>query len=198
MHYLTAKLKPNKQEMNDMTHIFNIFNTGIAKSSLKSPKTGIIPITLSEEETKRLLAKTKEHKTTIFGVMVAAASVAMAGMIEKLSGNSIESFESEPLNKTRTSVNLRRYFNGEIPDTYMGMYMGVIRQNLEINFKNLNKQDLLMETADKFSKDIHRQLEEKAFILSDIMTMTIVKNIPGRYIYTIGRTCTCLARYGTL
>ena len=112
MYLLLARSMSNKQALKDNTKIFDIFKTGIAKSSLKSLKTGIIPISLTKEETKMLRANTKENTTTIFGVIVAAASLAFAEMIEKLSGISIEEFESKPLNKTQTTVEFKAILQG--------------------------------------------------------------------------------------
>ena len=178
MNSLLGKLKSDNQEVTDVRHIFKIFKSEILKNCLKSSKTGIIPISLSQEETSKVLKKTKENVSTVYGTIVATASMAQAEMIEELSGTPVTSFESKPLNKTQTSVNLRRYFGGEIPDNYLGMYMSSgCKQNLEINFENQNKSELLKQTARKFSVDIHQQLKDKEFLTNFAMAGPVLKNI---------------------
>ena len=162
MNFLLGKLKSDNQEVTDIKHMFNIFKSEIPKNCQKSSKTGIIPIALSEEETSKVFRKTKENISTVYGTIVATASMALAEMIEELSGNPVTSFESKPLNKTQTAVNLRRYFGGEIPDNYMGMYMSSgCKQNLDINFENSNKSELLKQTAGKFSVDYPPTVERQ-------------------------------------
>ena len=178
MNSLLGKLESDKQEVIDIKQIFNIFKSEIPEKHPESSKTGIIPISLTEMETSRLLRKTKESGSTVYGTFVASASVALAEMIEELSGIPMTNFKSKPLNKTLTSVSLRRYFGGEIPDNHMGMYMSSgCKQNLEINFQNHNKSDLLKETARKFSVDIHQQLKDRNFLTNFAMAGPVLKNI---------------------
>ena len=51
------------------------------------------------------------------------------------------------------------------------------KQNVEINFDNQNKEEMFWETANRFSRDIHQQLEKKSFIFSSFMSIVIMKNI---------------------
>ena len=51
------------------------------------------------------------------------------------------------------------------------------KQNLEINFQNHNKSDLLKETARKFSVDIHQQLKDRNFLTNFAMAGPVLKNM---------------------
>ena len=72
------------------------------------PKTKIIPLEFTEDETSRLLKKCKEHKTTVQGAVQTAAGVSMVTMLED------EKLEVP----TRVTVNIRPFLRSEVPNDY--------------------------------------------------------------------------------
>ena len=76
------------------------------------PKTKIIPLEFSKDETSRLLKKCKEHRTTVQGAVQTAAGVSMVIMLE----------DQKLKVPTRVTVNIRPFLRSEVPNDYAGPY----------------------------------------------------------------------------
>ncbi len=167
MRLMISRMKPDKATEEHRT-ILSAF-TPEEYPDPKS-KTCIEPFTLTQKESMKLIAATKNNQTTVYGVIVSAACLALAEVIEKLAGVSVESFETRPLNKTRTTINLRRYYKGAVSDHYLGGHFVGCAQDVEIDFGVEDKQKLLWETARRHNAEIHRQIEEEEAIPPSFFT----------------------------
>ncbi|CAH3040698.1 unnamed protein product [Porites lobata] len=76
------------------------------------PRTKIIPIEFTKEETTTFLRRCKEWQTTVQGAVQTAASVAMVDMMEE------REFEVE----ATVTVNSRPFFRTKVPNEYVGLY----------------------------------------------------------------------------
>lgn len=111
------------------------------------PRTKIIPIEFTKEETTTFLRRCKEWKTTVQGAVQTAASVAMVDMMEE------REFEV----KATVTVNSRPFFKTKVPNEYVGPYFCVLScRNKILSSPN---PEQFWKTAKVTSEDIHARLK---------------------------------------
>ena len=111
------------------------------------PRTKIIPIKFTKEETTTFLKRCKEWQTTVQGAVQTAASVAMAGMMEE------REFEVE----ATVTVNSRPFFKTKVPNEYVGPYF--CRLSCRNKILSSPNPEQFWKIAKVTSEDIHARLK---------------------------------------
>ncbi|XP_013420183.1 uncharacterized protein LOC106180675 [Lingula anatina] len=112
-------------------------------------RTRVVPLKLSVIETENLLAKCKEHRSTVNGIFVSAASIAMSRLIN-------EGSTPRPMNfNTMTSVTFRRYIPMYMGNV-LGCFIGPHRLPLSIP---ADTSDQLWPQAQQITKTFHDALD---------------------------------------
>ncbi len=116
------------------------------------PRTKIVPLEFTKDETSSLLKKCKEHDTTIQGVVQTAAGIAMVKLLE----------EQEYEVKASITVNMRPFLKSSVPNNQLGMYFcGLQSTNLLVVSPDIAQ---FWGMARKVSEDIHTRLHKNEHI----------------------------------
>lgn len=112
------------------------------------PRTKIIPLEFSKEETSSLLKKCKKHQTTVQGAVQTAGCVAMTSLLE----------ENECEIECGITVNARRFFKSTVPNEYTGPYVTSIQCKNTVDTSL--EHEKFWERAKSVSEDIHGRLKK--------------------------------------
>jgi len=133
------------------------YGVEIQRNPQIQPRTKIIPVEFTKDETSSLLKKCKEHQTTVQGAVQTAAGVAMVTMLEK------QEFEVE----TNVTVNSRPFFKSKVPNEYVGPYLAFLRcKNKVVTSPNAKK---FWSMAKSTSEDIHAKLKKNEHMEMSLM-----------------------------
>jgi len=133
------------------------YGVEIQKNPLIQPRTKIIPLELTKNETSSLLKKCKEHQTTVQGAVQTAAGVAMVTMLKE------QEFEVE----SNVTVNARPFFKTKVPNDYPGPYIaGLQCKNMIVTSPDAGK---FWSMAKDASKDIHTRLKNNKHMEMAVM-----------------------------
>ena len=124
-------------------------------------KTCVIPIKFTNLETDDILKACRRENATVHGMLTAASSITMNELLDK---TTVLSSEKEIAIPIRTTVNMRRYLNGKVPESYFGSYfVGLFGQDIPIP-KCDNPVAQFWTCARATSQNLKRQIQEKHFI----------------------------------
>ena len=131
----------------------------IAEPSVEA-KTLIIPMKFTKAETENILRTCRAKDATMQGMLTAAASITMKELLDGIpeSSKGINSVQ------IRTTVNMRRYLNGMVPEEYIGSYfVGLFGQDISIP-KSANQGDQFWACASNSTRNLKNKLQGKQFI----------------------------------
>ncbi len=124
--------------------------------------TCMVPIRFTEEETENILRACRASQATVQGLLTAATSITMAEMLDAASTS--KQAENTTSVQMRTTVNMRRYFAGNVPENYMGSYfVGLFAQNIPIP-SGARELERFWSSARDNTHNIHSQLQDRIFI----------------------------------
>lgn len=124
------------------------YGVEIQRNPQIQPRTKIIPVEFTKDETSRFLKKCKEHQATVQGAVQTAAGVAMVSMLEK------QEYEVESF----VTVNIRPFLKSKVPDDYTGPYLSGIRcKNTVVSSPDAEQ---FWDMAKHASEDIHVKLKK--------------------------------------
>ena len=167
----------DKEAAKDQEIILNSFDWQPEDST---PKTGLVPFYISKKQTPNILSKMKLREVSMYGFMAAASRIVLEEMFEENSGVSVQELKSNPFDRTHTTVSLRRYFNGKVPDDYLGSYFSVVLQEISKVDRQGDPDKTFWDTARKYTSDIHSTLNNKRFLLEAIAYVSVADAL-GRY-----------------
>ena len=124
-------------------------------------KTCMIPIKFPNLETDDILKACRRENATVHGMLTAASSIIMNELFDN---TSIISSEKEVAIPIRTTVNMRRYLNEKVPESYFGSYfVGLFGQDIPVP-KCDSPVAQFWTCARETSQNLKRQIQEKHFI----------------------------------
>ena len=167
----------DKQAAKDQEIILNSFNW---QPEDPTPKTGLVPFYISKKQTPNILRNMKLHRVSMYGFMAAASRIVLEEMFEENSGISVKELKSKPFDRTHTTVSLRRYFNGKVPDDYLGSYFSVVLQEISKVDHQCYPDKTFWNTARKYTSDIHSTLNDKRFLIEAVAYVSVADAL-GRY-----------------
>ena len=123
-------------------------------------KTLVIPMKFTKAETENILRACRARNATVQGMLTAAASITMKDLLD---GSPVTISETNNV-QIRTTVNMRRYLNGNVPEDYMGSYfVGLFEQDISVP-KNVNKEEQFWACAIDSTRLLKNKLHGKQFI----------------------------------
>ena len=128
------------------------YGAEIQRNPQIQPRTKIIPVEFTKDETSCLLKKCKEFHTTVQGAVQTAVGVAMVTMME----------EQECKVEFGVTVNLRPFFKSTVPNEYVGSYIGRIICNDVVGVSLAGNKFWIM--ARNASEDLHARLRRNEHI----------------------------------
>ena len=105
--------------------------------------------------------------------MAAASRTVIENMFEEKSGISVNDLKSNPFDRTHTTVSLRRYFNGKVPDDYLGSYFSVILQEISKADNQSDWNRIFWDTAQRYTRGIHSTLDDKKFLIEAVAYVSV-------------------------
>ena len=128
------------------------YSVEIQRNPQIQPRTKIIPVELTKEQTSTLLKKCKEHHTTVQGAVQTAAGVAVVTMLGE------QEFEVE----SNITVNARPFFKSKVPNEYAGPYVGLLQsKNMVVTSPDAKTFWIMAKST---SEDIHAKLKKNKHI----------------------------------
>ena len=124
-------------------------------------RTCMMPIKFTKVETDDIVKACRKSGATVHGMLTAAASITMNNLFDD---TEVSSSEKEATIPVRTTVNMRRYLNGEVPESYFGSYfVGLFGQEIPIP-KRDSPVAQFWTCARETSQNLKTQIQEKHFI----------------------------------
>ena len=124
-------------------------------------KTCIIPIKFTNLETDDILKACRRENATVHGMLTAASSITMNDLFEN---TALSSSEKEAVIPMRTTVNMRRYLTGKVPESYFGSYfVGLFGEDIPVP-KCDSPEAQFWTCARETSQNLKRQIQEKHFV----------------------------------
>ena len=149
----------NTPEPNQNAFIEKIGAVCIDNSSIEA-KTSVIPLKFTKFESERMLKACRSKDVTVQGMLMAAACITMK---ELLDGTSLTENEVTSV-QMRTTVNMRRYLDGNVPEEYIGSYfVGLFGQDISIPKSN-SESEQFWTCARHNTHNLKLQLQNRKFI----------------------------------
>ena len=130
------------------------FGVEIERNPQIQPRTKIIPVEFTKDETSCLLKKCKEFHTTVQGAVQIAAGVAMVTMME----------EQECEVEFFVTINARPFLKSSVSNDYVGSYISAISCNNMVCVSPIGNKFWIM--ARNASEDLHARLRKNEHIES--------------------------------
>ncbi len=123
-------------------------------------KTRVIPLRFTAQETEEILRACRARGATVQGMLTAACSITTGEMFDVAL---FPEHHTETV-QIRTTVNMRRYFDGNVPEEYLGSYfVGLFAQDIPIP-RCPSKAEQFWSSARDNTKNLHGQLRNQTFI----------------------------------
>ena len=124
-------------------------------------RTCMIPLKFTKVETDDIVKACRRRDATVHGMLTAAASITMNDLFDDTASLPSEKQATIPV---RTTVNMRRYLNKKVPESYIGSYfVGLFGQEIPIP-KRDSPVAQFWTCAQETSQNLKRQIQEKNFI----------------------------------
>ena len=151
VHWTCIHVLKLNHENKDQQKLQEMFTSS---SNEKKASAGNLFLCVEKAQVRKLVQLARGHNTTMHGLMTAAFKYIIDGLIKKRLGFDNQTMKTAVINRNLTTVGLRRHFQGQVPDDYLGFYAAMVMQNIMSS-----DNDSFWILAKRFSQDLHQRME---------------------------------------
>ncbi len=160
-YWISLKLFKFHLENNDQQMLSEMFSS---PSKERKFMTGNSFLCVEQDQLRQLVKAARSQQVTMYGLMTAALKITIDDIMKDKPGFKINDLQRSAFNRVMTTIGLRRFFKGQVPNDYLGFYCSLVTQNVvSCQTQDKSGTDSFWNLARRYSQDLHGRLQHQKY-----------------------------------